>query len=131
LIGIWVNGISLNKKQDMIGIGVGCELFYLVLGRAYPIFVNYRHYFPSKRSLKPLINIALGTRLSFWSEYDDWGPPIGIEEFPKLRCLAGLYSTIAGGFRVHNFSFSSGVFIKSWNNKSFLGGVEIKVGYAF
>ena len=60
--GIFVNGICLNKTQDLVGIGIGLE-YDIASGPSYPIFVNYRHYFPSKAKLEPLINIAIGTRL--------------------------------------------------------------------
>jgi hypothetical protein len=41
-----------------------------------------------------------------------------------------LYGTIAAGFKVKAFSFTSVFFLKSWN-KEFFGGVEVKVGYTF
>jgi hypothetical protein len=37
---------------------------------------------------------------------------------------------MAAGFRVRTFSFTSGFFMKSWNNEYF-GGVEVKVGFTF
>jgi len=121
ITGIFVNNICFNKKQDMIGIGVGCDLFYVVLAQTFPIFVNYRHNFSSKTKFKPLINVALGTRINVWGEY-------------------GLYSTIAGGFRYKSLSFTAGFFIKSLNDGIFIkslndgnysSGVEIKIGYIF
>jgi len=123
ITGIFVNSICFNKKQDMIGIGVGCDAFYLVIMPTIPIFVNYRHNFPSKTNLKPFINVALGARFCAW----DW------REY-------GLYSTIAGGFRHKSLSFNlgilikslnDGIFIKSLNNGNYFGGVEIKIGYIF
>ena len=114
LTGVLINGISFNKKQDMIGIGVGSELYYVVLAQTFPIFVNYRHYFPSKTNFNPLINVALGTRVSIWGN-------------------AGLYSIIAYGFRHKSLSFTTGMFMKSWGVDigGFAGGLEIKVGYTF
>jgi hypothetical protein len=129
ITGVLVNGISFNKKQDMIGLGVGCDLFYVVFVRSYPFFVNYRHYFPSKSNFKPLINVALGPRLTFLSP--NWFSPDGVVKNPKIECMAGLYSTVAGGFRYKALSFTSGVFVKSWDIEGFMSGVEIKVGYAF
>jgi hypothetical protein len=113
LTGIFVNSICFNQKQDMIGIGVGCDLLDAVFGVSFPIFVNYRHYFPSKRNIKPLVNAALGTKINIWGEAD-------------------LYSTIAGGFKVKAFSFTAGVCIETWGfPHNFFGGVEIKAGYTF
>jgi hypothetical protein len=112
ITGVFVNNICFNKKQDMIGIGIGCDLFKVVLATTFPIFVNYRHIFSSKTNLKPLINVAFGTRINVWGEY-------------------GLYSTIAGGFIYKSLSFNAGIFIKSRHPGSDSGGVEIKVGYIF
>jgi len=118
ITGIFVNNICFNKKQDMIGIGVGCELFYVVVAATLPIFVNYRHNFLSKTNFKPLINVALGTR-------------IGIEGWGWGGYGYGLYSTIAGGFRYKSLSFNAGIFIKSLTEGNYSGGVEIKIGYIF
>jgi len=136
--GIFVNGIKFNKTQDVIGLGIGYEVdagpfnFYYSEGsQSVPIFVNYRHYFPSKRKLKPLVNIAVGARFSFWTEYnywyDDWGNYYSNWQQQKG---VGLYGTAAAGFKVKAFSFTSGFFVKSWNNVYF-GGVEVKVGFTF
>ena len=116
--GIFVNNICFNKKQDMMGmgLGIGFDFWYLFMVPAFPIFVNYRHYFTSLTNLKPLINVALGTRVN-------------------IRGEAGLYSTIAGGFRYKYLSFTSGFSINTLtntrNNTYYYGGVEIKVGYTF
>ena len=113
LTGIFVNSICFNKQQDMIGIGVGLDCFDAAFMFSFPIFVNYRHYFPSKTNIKPLVNAALGTKINIWGEAD-------------------LYSTIAGGFKVKAFSFTAGVCIETWGfPHNFFGGVEIKVGYTF
>jgi hypothetical protein len=126
--GIFVNGIRFNETQDLIGIGLGYEADFRT-GQNMPIYVNYRHYFGMKK-LKPLINIGIGTRLTFWESYDwnywvDWGGS------PKLHVTAGLYGTIAAGFKVKAFSFTSGAFIKSFGAEDFFGGIEVKVGYTF
>ena len=130
-IGVFVNGISI-KKQDVIGIGVGYEVDTRAENNI-PLYVNYRHYFPGKRALKPLVNFAIGTRLSFWPDYD-YCPYCGNDPFiypePKSRVTAGLYATMAAGFRVKAFSFTSGFFMKSWNDEYF-GGIEVKVGFTF
>ena len=115
--GVFVNNICFNKKQDMIGVGIGLNLYYLILAQAVPVFVNYRHNFSSKTNLEPLINVALGTQIDFWGG-------------------TGFYSTIAGGFRYKGLSFNLGIFIKSWgeifsNEADYYGGVEFKLGYIF
>jgi hypothetical protein len=137
--GIFVNGIRFNKTQDIIGIGIGYEVdsrpsqtYNAEGGQSIPIFVNYRHYFPGKRALKPLVNIGIGTRISFWKEnyYYYW------EDYPYpgpksvQHVTAGLYGTVAAGFKVKAFSFTSGFCLKSWNG-DFYGGVEVKVGFTF
>jgi hypothetical protein len=115
--GIFVNSICFKKKQDMIGIGVGCEFFYVVAAATLPIFVNYRHIFSSKTNLKPLINVALGTRIGIPWGWGGYG--------------YGFYSTIAGGFRYKSLSLNLGNLIKSFRKESYYGGAEIKIGYIF
>jgi len=118
--GVFVNGICFNKTQDEIGIGVGCE-FGVASGLSFPIFINYRHYFPKREKIQPLINVAVGTRLTSWYGTGPWYP--------------AFYSVVAAGFRVKAFSFNSGIYVKSlaWNKyhntNDFFGGVEIKLGY--
>jgi len=136
--GVFVNGIRFNKTQDLLGIGVGYEADFRS-EQSVPIFINFRHYFPGKRKLKPLVNIGIGMRISFWQEwnpryepyydenngywYDSWGNQ-------KQRVTPGLYATMAAGFKVKALSFTSGLFLKSWNNE-FFGGIEAKVGFTF
>jgi len=146
---VFVNGVRFNKTQDVLGIGIGYEIdtypnqYYWasVEGAQHvPIFFNYRHYFPGKRALKPLVNIATGIRLSFWKEYYNWWfntePWIFIDEpwtpyyYDKQQVSVGFYGTVAAGFKVKAFSFTSGFFLKSWNNY-FYGGMEMKVGFTF
>ena len=129
--GILVNGITFNQKRDMVGLGVGCDLFYMVMVQSYPLFANYRHYFSSKTDYKPLINIAMGTELSFWHSHRHDGYSVGGDETSKIQCSAGLYTTIAGGFRRKSLSFTSGFFVKSWEIDVIRYGIEIKVGYTF
>ena len=118
---VFVNGICFNKTQDIIGIGVGAE-FDIMDRLSIPIFANYRYYFQSKTNLKPLINIAIGTRLTSWYSYE--------HSHPIRTWKPDFYSTIASGFRVKGFSFTSGLFVKSFKNL-FFGGIEIKLGYIF
>ena len=112
ITGVFINSICFNKKQDMIGIGVGCDVLHIFMWPSLPIFVNYRHYFPNKTNVEPLINVALGTRISIGGE-------------------AGIYSTVSGGFRYKALSVTLGFFIKSWNEVNYCGGAEIKIGYTF
>jgi hypothetical protein len=139
--GIFVNGIRFNKTQDVVGLGIGYEIDsrpyqdyfrsgYSEGAQSVPVFINYRHYFPSKKKLKPLVNIGIGMRINFWRQntyydlIDDWYP------VRSQKVDAGLYGTMAAGFKVRAFSFTSGFFLKSWN-KNYFGGVEVKVGFAF
>ena len=122
--GVFVNGIRFNKTQDLLGIGLGYELDSRA-GQSMPIYVNYRHYFPSKNMLKPLINVGVGARLTFDNYcYDCWGGKSGITVMP------GMYATIAGGFKVKAFTFTSGAFLKSVQ-EDFYAGFEIKCGFTF
>ena len=112
--GVFVNSICINRTQDIVGIGVGVE-YGIVSLLCIPIFANYRHYFPSNRNLKPLINIAIGSRLtSPYRANDSWKP--------------GFYGVIASGFRVKAFSFTSGIYLKSLDD-FVVSGFEIKLGY--
>jgi len=137
--GVFVNGISI-KKQNVLGIGIGYEID-THCEQNVPLFFNFRHYFPSKRAVKPLVNVGIGTRISFWESYaSEWCGTRGdgyidsdlflMNAYPIQRVAFGLYSTIAAGFKVKTFSFTSGFFLKSWNDQ-FFGGVELKVGYTF
>jgi hypothetical protein len=137
--GIFVNGIRFTKTQDLIGIGIGYE-WDSQSEQSLPIFINYRHYFPAKRILKPLVNIGAGIRISFWDEWISWNEPWFDEYgnywhdrwygYSESRITPGLYLTMAAGFKVKAFSFTSGFFLKSCE-KNFFGGVEAKVGFTF
>jgi len=137
--GIFVNGIRFNKTQDLLGIGVGYEADFKS-EQSVPIFINFRHYFPGKKKLKPLVNIGIGLRISFWQEWHSWNEPYYDEYgnywydqwygYSESRITPGLYATMAAGFKVKALSFTSGLFLKSWNNEYF-GGVEAKIGFTF
>ena len=138
MTGVFINGISI-KGTDNIGIGVGYGLNSGTF-QEIPLFLNYRHYFDRGRKLKPLINIAAGVGFHFWTnEYDyfdpnnldPWGNPTYYYVEENKHGI-GLYSTIAGGFRVKAFSFTGGFFFRTFPNvKEFSGGIEAKVGYTF
>ena len=119
---VFVNGIRFNKTQDELGIGIGYDCYFIM--QTFPIFANYRHYFPSKKSIKPHINIGLGTQLSFYRGHEPW-------EDNKLQCYGGLYATFATGFKIKAFSFSVGGFAKSIDKESYFGGAEVKMGFTF
>ena len=134
--GVFINGISI-KENDAIGIGVGYGLNTATF-QEVPIFLNYRHYFDRGRKLKPLINIAAGVGFHFWTEefsqpvYGPEGNFIYYEYGEENKHGIGLYSTIAGGFRVKALSFTGGFFFRTFPNvKGFNGGIEAKVGYTF
>jgi hypothetical protein len=113
---VFVNSIRLNKTQDEIGVGVGFE-YSFASGMNIPIYANYRHYFSDKNKLQPFLNLTAGMRLCFWG----FEPPIE----------PGFYSIVSGGFRIKGFSFSSGIYAKSYDNIFFLPGIEIRLGYTF
>ena len=119
--GIFVNGIRFDETQNEIGIGVGTEFVMDSPWRFFPVYLNYRHYYQGKGNKKPLINIGVGTLLTL--QRDPY-----LNEVPP--CTAGLYTTIAGGFKAKAFSFTSGIFLKS-SDGDFVGGVEIKAGFTF
>ena len=117
---VFLNNICFNKTQDLIGIGVGFESEWDWNFYSIPVYANYRHYFRSSTNLKPLINIAVGHRSNFNTRrYSPWDSP---------KYSPGLYSVVAAGFRINAFSLTSGIFIKSANDK-YPFGVEIKAGY--
>jgi hypothetical protein len=128
--GVFVNGIKFNKTQDMIGIGIGYE-YDSESEQSIPIFFNYRHYFPGKRALKPLVNIGAGIRISFWEKFISHNSGGGWSGWYETQIYPGLYLTMAAGFRVKAFSFTSGFFMKSCGVDNFFGGVEVKVGFTF
>jgi hypothetical protein len=125
--GVFVNGIRFNKTQDVIGIGIGYEIDTRS-EQSLPFFVNYRHYFPGKKALKPLVNFAVGTRISFWTQY--YYDPYTYRHTSKSQVTPGLYATMAAGFKVKAFSFTSGFFMKSFGDE-FFGGIEVKAGFTF
>jgi len=133
--GVFVNGIAINQN-DAVGIGVGYGLNTGTF-QEVPLYLNYRHYFDRGRKLKPLINIAAGVALHFWEEdvqipyTNEYGYQSSYWDIEN-RWGIGLYSTIAGGFRVKALSFTGGFFFRTFPNvKGFSGGIEAKVGYTF
>jgi len=128
--GIFVNGVKFNNGQDLIGIGLGYEVDGTV-DESIPIFINYRHIFPTNVKVKPIVNFALGTRFSSWTESSIIGYDINLVPIysPSVSKSAfGIYSTIAAGFQANAFSLSSGFFFKSVGSK-FYSGIEIKCGF--
>jgi hypothetical protein len=125
LTGVFVNGIRINENH-FFGIGLGYESA-ISDEQSIPMFLNYRYFFNTNKSLKPLINIGLGVRMSFWNY--DYILSDGFESnYSYENHALGLYSTIAAGFNVRAFSLTSGLFFKSVGN-NYNAGFEIKVGY--
>lgn len=122
LTGVFINGLTVNNKFFM-GVGLGYESDN-ESGQSIPMFLNFRYFLPSNSTFKPFLNIALGSRFSYWSIYDDYFM------YPSSRQLSafGFYSTLGAGFNKYAFSFSSGLFVKSIGNK-FFGGLEVKAGF--
>ncbi len=130
--GVFVNGVCINQF-DAIGIGVGYGINSATF-QEIPLFANYRHYFNRGRKLLPCINVALGASFHLWDEYVNYFDEYGYwERRDELQQHGvGLYSTIAGGFKVKAFSFTGGFFFRTFPHENlFNGGIEIKVGYTF
>ena len=91
-------------------------------------------------SIKQNNTIGIGVGFHFWTneysiydpnELDPWGNPT-YNYYEENKHGIGLYSTIAGGFRVKAFSFTGGFFFRTFpNEEGFNGGIEAKVGYTF
>lgn len=126
--GVFINGVAL-RQNDVLGVGVGYGLNTASF-QEVPVFFNYRHYFDRGRKLKPCLNVAAGVGFHIWERqcYDvDYRPYEGDKTFG-----AGLYATLAGGFRVKALSFTGGFFFRTFPaTKEFAGGIEAKVGYTF
>jgi hypothetical protein len=132
--GVFINGISI-KQNDAIGIGLG---YGLNTGsfQEVPIFLNYRHYFDTGKKLKPLVNVAAGIGLHFWTEEQEIPSVINgytYYDFIEENCSGvGLYATLSGGFRVKALSFTGGFFFRTFpSQQGFNGGIEAKIGYTF
>lgn len=129
LTGVFVNGIKMNDHH-FFGIGLGYETD-VFSGQSIPMFFNYRYFFNSNQKLKPLVNFGLGTRFSYWSDEEIVGyePYYGYPIYQVVQKSAfGFYSTIAAGFTVNSFSFTSGLFLKSVST-DFIAGFEVKAGF--
>ena len=129
LTGVFVNGVKMND-QHFFGIGLGYETD-VMSGQSIPMFINYRYFFKSDRKIKPLVNFGLGTRFSYWSDEEIVGydPYYGNPIYQDVQKSAfGFYSTIAAGFTINSFSFTSGLFLKSVST-DFLAGFEVKAGF--
>lgn len=134
--GVFINSIAFNQN-DLIGVGIGYGL-NTASYQEVPIFFNYRHYFESGKTLKPLINVAAGIGLHYWNEevgepvYDQYGHINYYDYHDVNKHGAGLYATISGGFRVKALSFTGGFFFRTFpKNPGFNGGIEAKIGYTF
>lgn len=133
--GVFINGVAF-KQNDVLGLGIGYGLNTASF-QEVPIFLNYRHYFDRGKTLKPLINVAAGVGLHFWTEeqqvpvYQD-GYFYYYDYVEEGKHGVGLYATISGGFRVKALSFTGGFFFRTFPNQpNFNGGIEAKIGYTF
>ena len=132
---IFVNNIVL-KEKFLFGLGVGMEV-ETADNFAIPLFFNFRHYFPSRpgKSLRPLVNIALGTRICVKEDYRDvmyineWGDVYYLTESYGTKALPGFYSTVATGFKAGFFTFTAGMYFKTGD--IFSAGAEVKCGFTF
>ena len=86
-----VNSVRINDKH-IIGLGIGLGT-PIMANMYFPIYTNYRYYF-KKGDFSPHVNVALGGVV-----FDKKG---------------GLYSAVTTGFKLHNFSFSSGIFAQTY-----------------
>ena len=82
--------------------------------------------------------MSAGVGFHFWTEeipypvVDPYGHYTYYEYTEEIKHGIGLYSTIAGGFRVKALSFTGGFFFRTFpNTKGFGGGIEAKIGYTF
>jgi len=91
-----VHGFSINKQHHIglgFGIGGGFLESYDGINDGYyysPIFFNYRLYFKPEKKFSPHVNVSLGGMIA-------------------TENIAGVYSSIAAGFKAGAFSFSSGL----------------------
>lgn len=124
---IFVNNMVI-KEKFLVGLGLGMEM-ETADQYTIPMYFNFRYYLPSKpgKNFRPLINAALGMRLCMqnYHYYDNWG----MSTYSGVEIYHGIYSTLATGFKVNAFSFTTGLFFKTGN--SFSGGVEVKCGITF
>lgn len=134
--GVFINSVAF-KQNDLLGFGIGYGLNTASF-QEIPLFLNYRHYFDMGKKLKPLINVAAGVGLHFWTDeietpvYDANGH-FSYYDYTEKNCNGvGLYATLSGGFRVKALSFTGGFFFRTFPSKQgFNGGIEAKVGYTF
>ena len=134
--GVFINSIAF-KQNDLIGLGVGYGINTASF-QEVPIYFNYRHYFDMGKKLKPLINVAAGVGLHFWTDeisvpvYAPNGYVSYYDYVEESKHGVGLYATLSGGFRVKALSFTGGFFFRTFPSQpGFNGGIEAKVGYTF
>jgi hypothetical protein len=113
--GTFVAGYTFPNQKEMLGLGVGYEVGGEI-GQGLPVFFNFRHIFKPNRSFSPIVNVAAGIRYC-------------VRHYYVLDQNVGYYLTISSGFQAKLFSFSGGLFFKSYGTSSFYTGLEIKCGY--
>lgn len=113
--GTFVGGYTFSNQKEMLGLGVGYEVGGDI-GQGLPVFLNFRHIFKPDRGFTPIVNVAAGIRYC-------------VPNYYHLDQSIGYYLTISSGFQAKLFSFSGGLFFKSYGTNSFYTGLEIKCGY--
>lgn len=110
--GVFVLGYTFPNQKELFGLGVGYEAGTDIY-TGIPIFLNFRHTFNPEKRFTPLVNVGLGLR--YCMNYSDQ--------------LMGYYATISSGFQSGLFSFTGGLYFKSFGVERFYSGIEIKCGY--
>lgn len=125
-----INNISF-KDKFLLGIGGGFEYrsFYI----AIPIeigatcFLNFRYCFNkfAKRSLIPMLNIAIGSRMvREYNIFQDKG-----ERFSEM--MYGIYSTFGAGFKFKRLSVQGGILFWTKGHNSYSVNILAKAGFNF
>ena len=113
--GVFIAGYTLPNQKEMFGLGVGYEAGEEI-GQGLPLFLNFRHIFYPEKSFTPIVNVAMGLRYS-------------VPNSQERNQNFGYYVTVSSGFHAKLFSFSGGLFFKSYGITGFYTGLEIKCGY--
>jgi len=135
-----IHGFAIDNKHHLgFGFGIGSNShkpdndYYSYLSGYIPVFINYRLYFKPEQTRSPLLNASLG----------------GV----NMKNGGGFYSSFTGGYKIGDFSFSSGISFMAISQKPssnhyyiypnspqliptnskwvFPFGIAIKFGYVF
>ena len=124
-----VHGFSVVQKHHIgLGFGLGLALLRYDETGYIPLFVNYRFYFKSSKTIYPHINVAIGGLIV------------------EAEGENGIYTSLTAGFRVGMFSFSTGFSflpmpknrgvmiyypMKEIPDRNYPFGLTLKLGFAF